>query len=257
MKNTAFCKSANLAILAACLVGVSLFTAQAATTIDAAHPYAYSANVGWVDFRGDTANGAVIGEFYCSGYLWSANCGWIGLGNGPVNGWQYANASSTDWGVNHDGAGSLSGYAYGANIGWINFEQTYGQPKINLLTGNFSGYAWSANIGWISLANAQAFVRAETLNRGPDSDGDNIPDAWEMARAGNLTTLGGGGADWDNDGVSDVDEYAADTDPLDNADKLQIVALTVQGATNQVVWTSRPTRLYRLEGTNKIGRAHV
>ena len=42
-------------------------------------------------------------------------------------------------------------------------------------------YAYGANIGWISLANAQAFVRTETLEPGPDSDGDGIPGAWELA----------------------------------------------------------------------------
>src|SRR5882672_2580111 len=55
---------------------------SAATTIDAAHQYAYGANLGWMDWRGDTANGAIIGEYVCSGYIYSANTGWINLGSG-------------------------------------------------------------------------------------------------------------------------------------------------------------------------------
>jgi hypothetical protein len=133
---------------------------HAATTIDAANYYAYAANLGWIDWRGDTANGAVVGLNVCSGNIYSANVGWINLGSGtPVNGLSYLNNSATDFGVNRDAAGNLRGYAYGANIGWINFEAT-GAPKMDLLTGNFSGYAYSANCGWISLSNATALVQS-------------------------------------------------------------------------------------------------
>jgi len=55
---------------------------HAATTIDAGYHYGYGANLGWLDWRGDTANGAVIGEYVCSGYLYPANVGWINLGSG-------------------------------------------------------------------------------------------------------------------------------------------------------------------------------
>ncbi len=59
---------------------------QAATTIDATHRYAYGANLGWLDWRGDTTHGVVIGAYVCSGYLYAANVGWINLGNGsPIN----------------------------------------------------------------------------------------------------------------------------------------------------------------------------
>jgi hypothetical protein len=59
---------------------------HAATTIDSANHFAYGANIGWIESRGDTNNGAVIGEYVCSGYLYSANVGWINLGNGsPAN----------------------------------------------------------------------------------------------------------------------------------------------------------------------------
>jgi len=224
-------------------------SAQAATTIHTTNKNAYGANVGWINAQGDITNGAVIGQAFCTGYVWSASCGWISLGNGPTNGWQYSNLSSNDWGVNHDGEGRLTGYAYGANIGWINFEQTHGQPKINLLTGNLSGYVYGANIGWIGLSNAQAFVRS-TVSPGADTDGDGIPDPWERRRVGNTTSLGNG--DYDGDRVPDADEYAADTDPDDSNDRFRIVSLQTLPGTNTVSWTARPTRLYRLEATNRL-----
>lgn len=226
--------------------------ALAETTINATNQNAYGANVGWLNARGDATNGASIGQSYCTGYVWSANCGWICLGNGPTNGWQYSNTASNDWGVNHDGEGRLTGYAYGANIGWIQFEQTQGQPRIDLRTGNFSGYAYGANVGWIGFSNAQAFVQTDTLAPGPDTDLDGIPDTWEMQRAGTLTTLGGSYQDGDN--VPDVEEYKADTDPL-TADHLEILSVAETTGTNTLTWTARPTRQYRVEATNAIPTA--
>jgi len=217
------------------------------TTIDPSHPYAYGANIGWLTARADGTNGAAIGQAYCTGYVWSADCGWICLGNGPTNGWQYSNLSSNDWGVNHDGEGNLSGYAYGANIGWINFEQTYGQPQIDLLTGNLDGYVWGANVGWIGLSNTYAYVRTDTLAAGPDSDGDGIPDPWEYRMAGNLGTLSDGGRDVDNDGVPDAQEYPADTDPTDIGDLLAMTDIRRQSDTNRLTWTIRQTRFYELQ----------
>jgi hypothetical protein len=233
----------NLGVLA---LAVALGAAQATTTISPTHHHAYGANAGWIDARGDVAHGAVVGQHFCTGSMWGANVGWIGLGNGPANGWSYSNASATDWGVNHDGAGNLVGYAYGANIGWISFEQTYGQPKVDLLTGSLSGYAWGANVGWISLANSQALVRTDTLDAGPDSDGDNLPDAWEYEVAGSLTTLDPLDDDSDDDGVPDTDEYLADTDPLDASSQLRITAFSRDVDTDAATWPVAVTRLYRL-----------
>jgi hypothetical protein len=171
-----------------------LSTCAAATTIDAANHYAYGANLGWIDWRGDTANGAVVGLQVCSGNIYSANVGWINLGDGtPVNGQTYLNNSATDFGVNRDAAGNLRGYAYGANIGWIAFEAT-GAPKMDLLTGNFSGYAYSANGGWISLSNATAYVQSTVFAGNAGAAASKISSiAVPGGGAATITGLGGSG----------------------------------------------------------------
>lgn len=227
---------------------------RAGTTVDATHYQAYGANIGWLNVRGDATNGAALGSTYCTGFVWTANCGWIGLGNGPTNGWQYSNASASDWGVNHDGSGRLNGYAYGANVGWLVFEQSQGQPRVDLRTGNLSGYIWGANVGWISLSNSHGFVRT-SLEAGPDADGDGLADAYEFRHTNNLTVLSGlDGHDADADGASDAEEAAADTDPLNEGDHLQILSIHSAGGGNQVEWNARPTRLYRLDTTNTLTR---
>ena len=229
----------QIIIIISLLAGISVI---ADSTVDPNNKYAYGANIGWINAEGDITNGVVIGQAFCSGYMYGANVGWISLGDGsPANGVAYRNDSTTDFGINHDGLGNLTGYAYGANIGWINFEQTYGQPKVNLSTGELSGYAWGANVGWIGLSG----ITTLTLDSGPDTDGDGIPDAWELGHTNVLTAIGG--ADADGDGVPDMDEYLADTDPLDPNNLLQITDFAVVSDTNLVAWTCVPTREYTLE----------
>jgi len=231
---------------------------NAATTINNANRHAYGANIGWLNWQGDNTNGAVIGEFVCSGYIYGANIGWIHLGNGsPANGVQYQNNSGTDYGVNLVGAGNLRGLAYGANIGWINFESN-GAPKVDLKTGVLSGYAYSANCGWISLSNAFAHVQTDSLQPGVDSDGDGITDAWELGFTNTLMAFTAS-TDTDGDGVSDLSEHLADTSPLDAGDFLHITAYsTLFGAgseTNVLTWTSKETRCYQLNYRTNLNAA--
>ena len=184
---------------------------RAATTIDSVNRYAYGANLGWLNWVADTNNGVVIGAYVCSGYIYCANVGWINLGSGsPANSIQYQNNSATDFGVNLDGLGNLSGYAWGANIGWITFEQTYGQPKVNLLTGQLSGSVWSANCGWISLSNAVAYVQTDTISPGALAS-DGLPIAWLLTYFG--TTNVNANADPTGKGMTIGQDYLAGTDP--------------------------------------------
>jgi hypothetical protein len=246
-------------LICAFLGSITLF-ADAATTINAVNKYAYGANIGWINWQGDVANGAVIGAFVCSGNIWSANTGWISLGDGtPANNIRYQNNSAADFGVNHDGAGSLRGYAYGANIGWLTFTNrdangaAYDGPKVDLLTGRLSGFVWSANCGWISLSNQFAYVQTDSMDCGPDTDGDGIPDAWELQFAPNLGVLNGAG-DNDGDGLSNAEEFLADTNPLDPNSRLRITNTakpTVLSPTT-LTWSSSPTRQYRIYGTSDL-----
>jgi len=235
-------------------------TAHAATTINAVNKFAYGANIGWMDWRGDVANGAIIGAFVCSGSIYAANVGWISLGDGtPVNGVRYQNNAAADFGVNHDGVGNLRGYAYGANIGWLTFTNQasdgslYEGPTVNLINGRLSGFVWSANCGWISLSNAQAFVQTDTMDCGPDTDGDGIPDMWELQFAANLGLLNGAG-DNDGDGFTNAEEFAADTSPLDPLSNLHFSAVFKPDPAlpTRLFWSSSPTRQYRILGNPDV-----
>ena len=128
------------------LWGIGMVPALAGTNLVEPNVYAYAANAGWVNAAGDTTNGMVVGENYCSGFIYGANFGWVDMGDGsPVNGVNYSNANGVDFGVNVETDGRLRGFAYGANIGWINFEEM-GNPRVNLISGVLSGHAYSANM---------------------------------------------------------------------------------------------------------------
>ncbi|MCW1884049.1 hypothetical protein OKA04_04865 [Luteolibacter flavescens] len=233
------------------------------TTIAAASPHAYGANIGWIH-AGASYHGVVAGEYAFSGHAYSANCGWINFGSGsPANGIRYSNANGADSGVNHDGAGNLSGLAWGANIGWINFgtdatgaprpTSDANRPRLDLMTGQFTGYAYGANVGWINLSQ----LRTETLHS-PDTDGDGIADAWEREKFGNLTAANAT-SDTDGDGISDLDEHIADTNPNDPASRLRIVSQQVSFFPNEgynrwdATFTSSPRRLYRYQASANLG----
>ncbi len=245
MKTNGFVR--NFGALALCLAIFNLqhHAVVAATTIDPANNFAYGANLGWAYWRGDTNNGAVIGEYVCSGYIYSANVGWINLGSGsPANQIQYQNNSAADFGVNNDGLGNLSGYAYGANIGWINFEST-GAPSVDLLTGKFSGSVWSADCGWISLSNAVAYVQTDSIRQGALAS-DGLPIAWLLQNFG--TTNVNANADPTGKGMTIAEDYLAGTNPNNVNSVLQITAANFSsgGTAATLTWDSVATRYYYL-----------
>jgi hypothetical protein len=247
----------TLALLFHFLILDSAFL-KAATTIDPVNKYAYGANIGWMDCSGgsgETVTGAVIGAYVCSGYIYSANVGWINLGSGtPADGIQYQNNSAVDFGVNQDGLGNLSGYAYGANIGWITFEQTYGKPMINMITGAMSGYVWSANCGWISLANMYAYVQTDTISPGALAP-DGLPIAWLLTYFG--TTNVNANADPTGKGMTVGEDYLAGTNPNEANSILEITGKTIspEGTSATLTWNSVPTRYYYIQETLSLSPA--
>jgi hypothetical protein len=227
-------------------LAAQVFSGFAASTIDAVNRYAYGANLGWMDWYADGANGAVIGAYVCSGYIYSANVGWINLGSGsPTNGIYYQNLSPNDFGVNQDGLGNLRGYAYGANIGWLNFE-TNGAPRINMITGQMSGYVWSANCGWISLSNAAAYVQTDTISPGALAP-DGLPIAWLLSNFG--TTNINPNADPTGKGMTIQQDYLAGTDPNNPDSVLRITeqGFSSGGTNGTLTWNSVPTRYYYIQ----------
>ena len=113
-------------------------------TIDATNRYAWSENVGWIDF-GSSGGNVHVTDSALTGYAWGENIGWISLNCSNTS-----SCATVDYKVENTSAGTLSGYAWSENMGWIYFAPTAGGVTIDS-SGTFSGYAWGENTGWISF----------------------------------------------------------------------------------------------------------
>ncbi len=79
-----------------------------------------------------------------------------------------------------------------------------------------------------------------------DTDGDEIPDDWELLYAATLTNMNAS-TDLDLDGFLDLWEFIADTNPTNEASylKARLQSATINETT--LVWNSRPHRVYQVE----------
>ncbi len=78
-----------------------------------------------------------------------------------------------------------------------------------------------------------------------DSDADGLPDYWEIEYFGNLTTTDGTG-DHDRDGLSDLDEYLAASNPNASESSFRFFSSTATASTNIIRWASATNRTYTI-----------
>lgn len=83
-----------------------------------------------------------------------------------------------------------------------------------------------------------------------DADGDGLPDAWEMQQFGSLTN--GPNSDNDADGVVNLTEFYAMTQPTNRASQFAITSITQAGGTVSVAWAAAPWARYEVEADVKL-----
>ncbi|MBE0540094.1 MAG: hypothetical protein IH623_01725 [Verrucomicrobia bacterium] len=99
--------------------------------------------------------------------------------------------------------------------------------------------------------NTTAFA----VNLWVDSDGDGLPDSFENQ----YTFLDPNDPDdavldYDEDGVSNLDEYRAGTSPDDPLSYLRLTAITVGGSEGvEIAWGSSPNKLYTVQRSAALG----
>jgi hypothetical protein len=89
---------------------------------------------------------------------------------------------------------------------------------------------------------------------GVDADGDGMDDDWEVAYFGNTSRDGSG--DYDGDGVSDLQEFLAGTDPTNANSVFRVLTVAPAGGGGKLLfWTGNSTRSYRAEYKDDLGAA--
>jgi hypothetical protein len=95
--------------------------------------------------------------------------------------------------------------------------------------------SWTRAFGWPVVLPAE------------DSDGDQLPDAWEAKHWGNLATMNNAKADSDGDGACNAAELRSGTDPNDPESALRFRSIHRTGAEMRLEWrgaANRPCRVH-------------
>jgi hypothetical protein len=77
-----------------------------------------------------------------------------------------------------------------------------------------------------------------------DSDGNGLADAWEELYFGGIGV--DPNVDWDGDGMNNLREYRAGTNPTNELSRFEIVEINPVLSGVQILWSSEPFRSYRV-----------
>jgi hypothetical protein len=84
-----------------------------------------------------------------------------------------------------------------------------------------------------------------------DTDGDGMPDDWEMVHGLN-PSIKDAGDDPDHDGMSNFEEYLAGTDPQNAASFLKLEAINLSGVGLLLSFTAESNKTYTLSYRDSV-----
>ena len=129
--------------------------------------------------------------------------------------------------------------------GWNGFNVTYStninDPAITNLApdGGYRGASWTVLHQWLSFNQLDAY---------------GIPSGWKTQYFGATNAVNGGALDdWDHDGMNNLNEFLAGTNPTNASSRFQATSFNGQGGTNFVIqWTSVAGKLYAIQTSTNL-----
>jgi hypothetical protein len=124
----------------------------------------------------------------------------------------------------------------------------YDSPRVDPSSGSYYDVIYLRHS---DVTNASAFASVRALSFQPDSaPSDGMPNAWMTTYFG--TTAGSGprapGADFDSDGISNLQEYILGTDPTDSDSCFRIMSFDL----SQLQFQAKPYELYEVLGSEDL-----
>jgi hypothetical protein len=165
--------------------------------------------------------------------------------------------------VNATGQARLGGYGFGDEARTGALARVWFQAKAVGVTHVASCTRKDATspfgdalytIKGVPLALKSAWPAAIETVSDADTDGDGMADDWEIHHFGGISAEGGGSSDdWDGDGMSNLEEYLAGTDPRSADSALRITGLTAVGGDRLLIrWSSVAGKTYEVRRSENV-----
>ncbi len=120
-----------------------------------------------------------------------------------------------------------------------------GQNEFQIEGCNFAGELTSSN---------SLFITSSSANGGLDSDADGIPDTWE-AQYHLSTTMANASDDPDRDGMTNLEEYLAGTDPTDPKSRLNLFLSSDHTGKIELSFFRSPGRAYQIQSAQTLSES--
>lgn len=127
-------------------------TTALALNVNSTDKYAWSENIGWLNWSTTEGDIDITDAVSMDGYVWGENVGWISL-----NCLNTASCGTVNYAVTASGS-EWVGYAWGENVGWVSFscENTASCGTADYAVRSSGseeliGYAWGENVGWVNM----------------------------------------------------------------------------------------------------------
>jgi hypothetical protein len=178
---------------------------------------------------------------------------------------RFNQAMSPDGGVFVPANYQLSGLGKGTaatSPSTVTYLATASEPTYRLTwnSGNMNGMSAvltavnSLDVRGNALWNGSQFPLTTLPKIEVDSDFDGMPDAWETLYSLNPNSNVDAILDRDGDGQSNLDEYLANTHPVDSSSRFHIKRMEDSGnpALTRIVWASQPGMVYYVETSESL-----